>query len=249
MSLLALENLCFSIPSGNGSSPQLINNLSCEFEHGDLAALFGPSGGGKSTLLRLLVRLERPTAGRILLSGEDISSLHPQLVRRRIGLLAQRPFMFAGSVLDNLLLPFRWSKKAAPTAESPELLELLEFCKVEPARLKQDAGRLSVGQQQRVALARTLLQEPELLLLDEPTSALDRPTADHLGETLRYLNRERNITMLMVSHDLRLIERVCRRGLFMVQGRVVETGEVGEMLQQPRSLELQTFLAGPDEEP
>jgi len=247
LALLEIDSLSFAAASGTGSVRRLIDRLSFSVEQGDLAALFGPSGGGKSTLLRLLVRLEQPNAGRILVNGEDISAWHPQVLRRRVGLLAQRPFMFAGTVLDNLLLPFRWSRQPAPGADAPELRELLEFCRVDATRLADDAGRLSVGQQQRVALARTLLQQPDILLLDEPTSALDRPTADHLGETLRYLNRQRGITVLLVSHDLRLIERVCRRGLFLEQGRVVEEGELRQLLREPRSAELRRFLAAPEE--
>jgi putative ABC transport system ATP-binding protein len=220
----------------------LLADISFSLGPGEITALFGPSGGGKSTLLRLLVRFLEPSAGDIRFQGTPLAAWDPRCLRRKIGLVRQQAHMFDGTVLDNLQLPFRWQKLAPPDPDSRRLRAALEGCQVDPGLLAQPAGQLSFGQQQRVALARALLQEPDLLLLYEPTSALDRPTALQIGESLRQLKQHRQLGILLVSHDLRLLERVADRGIFLVAGRLVEQGPIGQLLQQPKSTRLKQFL-------
>jgi putative ABC transport system ATP-binding protein len=196
--------------------------------------------------VRLLNRLEEPDGGRILLFGEAIADLDPLVLRRRIGLVPQKPFMFEGSVLDNLQRPFHLREEPPPAADSETLLSVLALCRLDPELLPRAARSLSLGQQQRVALARTLVTGPEVLLLDEPTSALDRPTADRLAATLREICRSRRLTILMVTHDLRLAGRVADHLAYLEEGVILEEGRSEELLNHPRTEQLRRFLAEPE---
>lgn len=222
----------------------ILKPLTCSFARGQLAVLTGPSGGGKSSLLRLLNRLDEATSGSILLEGEDIRNLPPVALRRRVAMMLQKPVMFAGTVLDNLQSSFRLRGQPLPAGDDRDLQTLMRLCGLEDGWLPRPAEQLSLGQQQRVSLVRALLTKPQLLLLDEPTSALDRPSADQLGGVLRRLCREQGLTILMVSHDLRLTQQIADQVLFMAAGELLETGS-GQILQRPQSKELQRFLEDP----
>ncbi|WP_305045749.1 ATP-binding cassette domain-containing protein [Geoalkalibacter sp.] len=231
--------------SRDGKSRLVLDGLSLRLASHLITAVVGPSGCGKTTLIRLANRLEEPDAGRILLAGRDVRSLDPLDLRRRVGLVGQLPFMFPGTVLDNLGKTFALRRMTAPAPDSEQMLELLDLCQIPPELLGQDARRLSPGQQQRVSLARALIAGPDVLLLDEPTSALDRPTADRLSMMLRDLARSRGLTILMVTHDLRLAERCAERLAFLNEGRILEEGAAGEVLRNPRHESLRRFLREP----
>lgn len=230
----------------DGQTVAILRGLSMVVPNGELTVVVGPSGGGKSTLVRLLNRLEDPDSGRILLFGEDIGRLDPLALRRRVGLVSQKPFMFAGSVLDNLQIPFSLREEPPPAAASEALQTTVALCRLEAELLSREARSLSLGQQQRVALARTLLTGPDVLLLDEPTSALDRPTADRLAATLREICRSRRLTILMVTHDLRLTERVADHLAYLEGGEILEEGRPEELFNHPRTEQLRRFLAEPE---
>jgi UDP-glucose/iron transport system ATP-binding protein len=240
--MLTLEKVAYRVETFGPDHGVLLEDISFTLEAGEITALFGPSGGGKSTLLRLLVRFIEPAAGAIRFQGLPLPEWEPRSLRRKIGLVRQQAHMFDGTVLDNLQLPFRWQKKVPPGPDSRSIRAVLEGCQLDAKLLPQPAGQLSIGQQQRLALARALLQEPELLLLDEPTSALDRPTALQIGESLRLLKQQLRLGILLVSHDLSLLERVAERGLFLAEGRLVEQGSVKQLLRHPESAQLQQFL-------
>ena len=231
-----------------GREKEILKGISLSAPSGELTVIVGPSGGGKSTLVRLVNRLEDPTSGRILIDGEDIAAFDPLQLRRRVGMAAQKPFMFEGSVLDNLQRPFLLRAEEPPPPGSDSLRENLEICRLTADLLPQNARTLSLGQQQRVSLARTLATMPEILLLDEPTSALDRPTADRLAATLQEICRRKNLTVLMVTHDLRLAERVADRLAYLEGGLILEEGSAADLLNRPRSEELRRFLAEPEKE-
>jgi len=241
--MLALEKVTCQAPGDENPAAVLLEDVSFSLAAGEMCGVFGPSGGGKSTLLRLLVRFLEPATGAISFQGRDLADWEPRALRRKIGLVRQQAHLFEGTVLENFQLPFRWQKQPVPEPGSSQVREVLDWCQLGPELLNKAAEQLSIGQKQRVALARTLLQEPELLLLDEPTSALDRPTADQVGETLRRLKQERNLGILLVSHDLRLLERVADRGMYLVDGRLVEAGPMPQLLRQPQTEQLQAFLA------
>lgn len=158
---------------------------------GEVVALTAPSGAGKSTLLRACVRLVPLDGGVVTLDGEDVSALDPRVLRRRVGLVAQRPVMLPGTVADNL---------AYGLDEPPDLPAALEAAGLDDSFAERDASRLSGGEQARVAIARALTRRPEVLLLDEPTSGLDAPVAEAIGEHLRTLAAD-GLAICLTSHD------------------------------------------------
>jgi putative ABC transport system ATP-binding protein len=244
---MAVEGVWVLRPRREGGTAEILRGLSLTVRERELTAVVGPSGGGKSTLVRLLNRLEDPASGRILLFGEEVTAIDPLLLRRRVGVVPQKPFMFEGSVLDNLQRPFLLRGQPPPGVDDVGLSSALDLCRLPADLLPQPARSLSLGQQQRVSLARTLLTGPELLVLDEPTSALDRPTADRLAATLRDICRSRSLTVLMVTHDLRLAGRIADRLAFVEGGVVLEEGPAEQLLNRPRSEALRRFLAEPEE--
>lgn len=246
--LLQLEQLTSVRPVSQGQTIPVLEGLTCSFHQGSLTALIGPSGSGKSSLIRLINRLEDPLQGRILLEGLDIRELSPPLLRQRIGMMLQKTHLFEGTVLDNLQLPFSYRKKPLPGPDDPEVIRCLTLARLTPDFLQRDARTLSGGQQQRVSLARALISRPQALLLDEPTSALDRPATDSLGQTLQELCRSEQLAVILVTHDLRLAERISDQTIYLEAGRIVEAGRTAELFAQPQSEGLQKFLAEPEDE-
>lgn len=231
----------------DGRQTPLLDGISLSARRGELTVIIGPSGGGKSSLIRLVNRLEDPAAGRILLDGADIATLDPLQLRCRVGMMLQKAYMFEGSVLFNLQQPFRYRQLPVPSADDPELLRCLQLARLPLEFLERDARSLSGGEQQRVNLARALVSRPQVLLLDEPTSALDRPTADRLATTLREVCHTEQLAILMVTHDLRLAGKVADRLVYLEQGRVVEEGDA-TLLTNPCSEAFRRFLAEPEDE-
>lgn len=246
--LLQLEQLTSVRPGSQGQTIPVLEGLTCSFHQGSLTALIGPSGSGKSSLIRLINRLEDPLQGRILLEGLDIRELPPPLLRQRIGMMLQKTHLFEGTVLDNLQLPFSYRKKPLPGPDDPEIIRCLTLARLTPDFLQRDARTLSGGEQQRVSLARALISRPQALLLDEPTSALDRPATDSLGQTLQELCRSEQLAVILVTHDLRLAERISDQTIYLEAGRIVEAGRTAELFAQPQSEGLQKFLAEPEDE-
>lgn len=241
--LLQARQVAVSRPGESGALQSVLQETSLKVEAGEVLAIVGPSGGGKSTLLRLFNRLLEPETGEILFKGENIKSFSPPELRARIPLVVQKPFLFPGTVRDNLQVPARLRRTEVPDLETPDLTELLELCHVDRDWLDRDARKLSVGQQQRVCLVRAMIGPCQALLLDEPTSALDRPTADQMALTFRRLARERNLAIIFVSHDLRLTERCADHVAFLANGAVVEEGTAGQLLNQPQTAEMRSFLS------
>lgn len=242
---IQLEQVSTHRTDQQGRTALFLDAVSFFAHQGEITAVIGPSGGGKSSLLRLINRLDDPTHGRILLNGTDVTAMHPILLRRSVCMMLQKAYMFAGTVLDNLQQPFRYRNEPLPAADDPELVRCLALARLQPDFLTRDARTLSGGEQQRVSLARALLSRPLVLLLDEPTSALDRPTADHLGATLQAVCRSEQLAVLMVTHDLRLAGRIADQLVYLEQGRVLEAGSRQALLQQPRSEALRRFLEEP----
>lgn len=246
--LLQLEQIGTARKGLQGQTIPFLTDISWSCQAGELSALIGPSGGGKSSLIRLINRLEEPHQGRILLAGTDINKISPPLLRRRAGMMLQKAYMFDGSVLENLQQPFRYRKETLPGADDPHLLQCISLARLSPDYLQRDARTLSGGEQQRVNLARALINRPEVLLLDEPTSALDRPTTDSLGQTLLEICRSKGLAVIMVTHDLRLARRISDQTIYLEAGRIVEAGTTAKLFSAPQSKGLQRFLAEPEEE-
>jgi putative ABC transport system ATP-binding protein len=182
-----------------------------------ITVIVGPSGGGKTTLLRLLNRLEVPTSGEIRFRGDPLDSLDPLVLRRRVGMVFQRPAPFPGSVRDNLLV-------ADPAAANGSLSAALDAAGLGETFLDRSADDLSGGETQRLCLARTLVTEPEVLLMDEPTSALDRGSRRLLEATARRL-ADGGRPVLWVTHDLDQAERLADDRVVLVDGHLASAVE------------------------
>jgi putative ABC transport system ATP-binding protein len=180
-----------------------------------LTAIAGPSGSGKSTLLRLLNRLAEPTAGTIRYRGNDVRGLDVLALRREVALVPQLPALLPGTVGENVRYPARLAGRDADVAGSLSLAGL-------PADLAdRDARELSVGQQQRVMLARALVLEPRVLLLDEPTSALDEDARVHVERTLLELHERLHTSLVLVTHDNEQARRLGRNHVTLQAGTAV----------------------------
>ena len=226
---------------------KILQDVSFTARSGLITAVIGPSGGGKSTLVRLINRLSDPTSGRVYVGERDVRELDPLKLRRLVALVSQKPFMFEGTVLENLQRPFLYRAQPLPAADSEEVRRALELARLDLGMLQREARTLSGGEQQRVSLARALITKPRVLLLDEPTSALDRPTGDALASTFREVCRREKLTVILVTHDLRVAERIADHCLYLEAGRILEEGSAEELFNRPRSAELRRFLAEPSE--
>jgi putative ABC transport system ATP-binding protein len=204
----------------------LVDDVSLDVEAGSVVAIVGPSGAGKSSFLRLLNRLDEPTRGTVLLAGRDYRTIPPPELRRRVGMLMQAPLLFAGTVADNLHFGPR---QRGETLSSDVVEDLLD--EVGLAGFAQRAvDRLSGGEAQRVSLARTLANKPEVLLLDEPTSALDEGTERDVERLIARVIHREDLTCLLVTHDTAQAMRLADRVMVMEAGRRVALGPVEEVL-------------------
>lgn len=221
---LALEAVRFSHAAELAGGRLILDSADLAIARGAFVVLTGPSGAGKSTLLKLLCRLEEQQAGRVLLSGAPVAELPPAVLRRRVAYLHQTPTVVPGTVRENLLLPFSFAANAGlPAPADAALRELLARLNAADVPLDQEAATLSVGQRQRLCLARALLLEPEALLLDEPTSALDAESAAAVLEAAEQACLERGVTVLLVSHTEFTPRRVLPLRLTLREGRLAWT--------------------------
>ncbi len=218
----------------------ILNDISLTVESGDFVSILGPSGSGKTTFLRLFNNLDSPTDGKILFSGKALSEWNIVNLRKQVGMVFQEPIVLAGNVQDNLLLATRWEKTLNIISE-PDLYNTLEKVGLQKIELTTDARSLSGGEKQRLALARVLINQPQVLLLDEPTSSLDPALARRIMKRVSDLQEEMNITVIWVSHDPDLARRFARRVVFLEAGTVVEDGPVS-ILDAPDSPQLKSYL-------
>jgi putative ABC transport system ATP-binding protein len=216
--LFRLENVTLS-----RGGALVLRGLSASLPEG-ASCVAGPSGSGKSTLLRLLNRLADPESGRVLHHGEDVRERDPLALRREISLVPQLPALLEGTVAHNLRFA------AACAGREPNVERLLELAGLDGDFADRDAARLSVGEQQRVMLARALAVEPRVLLLDEPTSALDADARDAVERTLRDLRERLAISTVLVTHDLDQARRTSAWVVRVEAGRAVEEGPAGKVL-------------------
>ena len=217
--LLRLDDVSKQFDSvASGSKVEVLSGVTLEVGRGETVAIVGPSGSGKSTLLNIIGTLDRPSWGRVLLEGRDLSSLQEEeLARvrnRQIGLVFQAHHLLPQcTVLENVLVPVLAQSEAkareGAVLRGRTLLERVGL----GHRLEHRPGELSGGERQRVAVVRALINQPHLLLADEPTGALDRSSAQELGKLLLQLNREQAVTLIVVTHAMDLA-----RGM----GRVLE---------------------------
>jgi D-methionine transport system ATP-binding protein len=212
---------------------------------GQVFGLIGHSGAGKSTLLRLINRLEEPSGGRILVDGEDVTALDADGLRRfrqRVGMIFQHfNLLAAKTVADNVAMPLRLAGELSRAEIDARVAELLARVGLSDHAKKYPA-QLSGGQKQRVGIARALATRPKILLCDEATSALDPQTTASVLQLLAEINRELNLTIVLITHEMDVIRRVCDRVAVMDGGVIVEQGKVAEVFLHPQHPTTRRFV-------
>jgi putative ABC transport system ATP-binding protein len=206
---------------GAGAGRDRLVDVSGEIHAGGVTVIVGPSGSGKSSLLRLCNRLEVADRGVVRFHGEDVEAMDPLALRRRVGMVFQTPTPFAGSVLDNLVV-------ARPDLGLDEARAVLERVELDASFLSRPATELSGGEAQRVCLARTLVTAPEVLLMDEPTSSVD-PQATLALEHLARALVGAAVDCIWVTHDLAQMRRLASRVLVVLEGRVAHAARLSDL--------------------
>ena len=248
-SYLEVQNLCKTFSAKNGSV-EALRGVSLSIGKGEIFGVIGLSGAGKSTLVRCMNLLERPDSGDVLLHGESLLKLNKEqlrLRRQKIGMIFQHfNLLEQQTVLENVCFPMeiRGIPKKERREKALELLKkvgLAEKAKAYPAQL-------SGGQKQRVAIARVLANEPEILLCDEATSALDPETTQTILRLLKTIRDTLGITIVVITHEMRVIQQVCTRVAVLDGGLVQEEGSVSEVFAAPKSKAARRLLLMADEE-
>ena len=210
----------------------LVDNISVRVQQGEILAVLGPSGAGKSSFLRLINRLDEPTGGTVYLSGQDYKQLAPRELRRRVGMVLQSAYLFPGTVAENVSYGPRQHGEELTAAEIDNLLEQVGLEKF----AQRDVSHLSGGEAQRVSLARTLANKPQVLLLDEPTSALDDRAELEIESLLTRVLGDQQLTALIVTHDAGQAERIARRAILINAGRLILNDTVQQVLHAEAAL-------------
>jgi putative ABC transport system ATP-binding protein len=204
----------------------LVDGIDVQVRSGQMIVIVGPSGAGKSSFLRLLNRLDEPTGGTVLLEGVDYRQIPPRELRRRLGMVLQSPYLFPGTVADNLAYgPRQWGEEIARS----EIERLLGRVGLE-GYANRNINNLSGGEAQRVSLARTLANRPEILLLDEPTSSLDDAAVQDVETLIKQIVEAENLTCLIVTHDMGQAMRIAKMALVMKTGKKIRFGPVEEVI-------------------
>jgi putative ABC transport system ATP-binding protein len=223
----------------------ILRDLTLDLPRTAITALVGPSGAGKTSLLRLLNRLDDPTAGQVAFDGQPITAYPVGALRRRVGFVFQTPAMFPGTVAANLRTAAELGHVAA-SPDAPAIERVLLAVELSADYAAREAGRLSGGEQQRVSLARALMTGPDVLLLDEPTSALDPEVAERLLATIARLTRERGVAVVMVTHRLSEARETSTYTVMLEGGRLVEAGPTERLFTAPASGRTRAYLATAD---
>jgi len=230
--------ICFQNVSFEINSKQIIKNISVRIDRKGITGIIGPSGSGKSTFLRLMNRLISATTGKISLDREWYDRIPVRELRKRIGLVQQRPFLFPETVRDNLTYgPSIWEVNLT----EKDLIELLNKVALPHEFLDRKIESLSGGEQQRVSVARSLANDPDVLLLDEPTSALDIASEEVLEQTLKNLSQE-GIKIIIVTHSLEQTQRLTNQLLFLKDGEFIEKTSTREFFEKYSEEEIRSFF-------
>ncbi len=223
--ILRTEHLGYTV-----AGKMIVEDVSLAIAHGEVLCVLGPSGSGKSSFLRLLNRLNEPTSGTAFLEGKDYRTLPPRELRRRAGMITQQAFLFPGTVADNVRFGPRQHGESLADDAVEECL-----CAVGLGGYSsREVSNLSGGEAQRVSIARALANQPIVLLADEPTSALDEQSKGGIEALIRQIVNQRQLTCVLVTHDIAQARRMADRVALFAAGRVVNSGTVAEVLDAPR---------------
>ncbi|NEW07563.1 methionine ABC transporter ATP-binding protein [Paenibacillus sp. SYP-B3998] len=227
-----------------GVCVEAVKEANLQVQKGEIFGVIGYSGAGKSSLLRCINYLEKPTSGLIKINGVEMSTLNKQelrMIRRKIGMIFQHfNLLSSGTVFQNVAAPLLLAKvpKKQIVTKVRELLELVGLQDKEQSYPRQ----LSGGQKQRVAIARALANDPEILLCDEATSALDPQTTDSILDLLLDINRKYKITIVLITHEMHVIKKICDRVAVMENGSIVEQGSVIDLFHSPQTRTTRNFV-------
>lgn len=247
MSLIKLHEVC-KVYRLEEVKIEALRDVSLTVEQGEYVALMGPSGSGKSTLMNMLGCLDRPTSGSYLLDGKEVAEMSPRdrakLRNRKFGFVFQNFNLLARtSAVENVELPLLYTRRTSARKRRRRAIDVLDQVGLAD-RMYHHPGQLSGGQQQRVAIARAMVNGPAVLMADEPTGNLDSRTSREVIELFRELNRQSNITIILVTHD-QDIARNAQRLLVLHDGRIVE--DTGDYERALRALHTETHEEGEEE--
>ena len=227
-----------------------LDNVNFTIEKGDIYGIIGMSGAGKSTMLKLIGLLESPTSGSITVKGQDINRLMGKekiSYYRSIGTVFQGyNLMMQKSVFENVAFPLKLTKYEKKAVEN-RVFELLDIVGLRE-KAYQYPSKLSGGQRQRVAIARALANHPEMILCDEPTSALDSLTTNSILKLLQKINRELGVTIIIITHEIEVVKKICNKVAVLDHGKVVENGLVSEILKYRTHAVTRSLLGDDDED-
>lgn len=234
--MIEIQNLTKRFTTQGGTVVAL-EDISLTIRDGDIFGIIGMSGAGKSTLVRCINMLERPDEGLVAVNGKEMQTLSPaqlRSARREIAMIFQQfNLLMQRNCLKNICFPLELAgrPKAEAEARARQLLELVGL----PDKAEAYPAQLSGGQKQRIAIARALATDPKVLLCDEATSALDPNTTHSILQLIKKINRELGITVVVITHQMSLVEEICNRVAILDGGHVVEQGDVGQIFSNPRT--------------
>jgi D-methionine transport system ATP-binding protein len=235
MCMITLENVTKIYEAANGSVTA-VDQVSLQIKEGEIFGIIGYSGAGKSSLIRLLNGLEKPTSGKVIVAGRDMANIKGKELRKarqEIGMIFQHfNLLWSRTVHENIAFPLEIAgiPKEMRKKRVDELIQLVGLQGREHAYPSQ----LSGGQKQRVGIARALANNPKVLLCDEATSALDPQTTDSILELLVDINKRLGLTIVLITHEMHVIRKICDRVAVMENGKIVEQGEVLQVFRQPK---------------
>ncbi|QIL50133.1 ATP-binding cassette domain-containing protein [Weissella coleopterorum] len=243
MSLIELSHINVDFKQAPGSVPAVFD-VSLKINRGSIFGIVGYSGAGKSTLVRTINLLQRPTEGSVKVNDVEMTNLSPQelrLKRQKIGMIFQHfNLLDEMTVQQNILQPLKHSTQSQ-TQKHAKVQQLLDLVGL-TAQAQNYPHQLSGGQKQRVAIARALANDPDILISDEATSALDPKTTQQILELLNHLNQTLGLTILIITHEMQVIEALADQVAIMEKGQIIETGSVANVFQHPKQKLTQEFI-------
>lgn len=241
--MIQVENLCKRFET-KGGTVEAAKNISFSIEKGEIFGIIGLSGAGKSTLVRCLNLLERPTSGTVKVNGKNLTELSEKELRKerqKIGMIFQHfNLLMQRTALDNVCFPMEIARIGKAEARK-KALEYLRIVGLEEKALSYPS-QLSGGQKQRVAIARVLASDPQILLCDEATSALDPQTTKAILELIKEINRDYGITVVVITHEMSVVQEICDKVAVLERGSLVETGTVEELFRNPKTDEARKLV-------